>query len=213
MSRTGDVLPPARNRLACRRAAGAVSLLVDTDVAVANRPCARRQRRRIAEAADVAVDLRRHVAARVVLAGGVQSFLEGGRNASDLDPVGALFARLRGLGRRLTLLLAVGDLPDGLGIVAVAGGAQPSGEDAAELSKPVSKAPLGVAAIEFGPLPPLTVSLDAGPDGAVVTWRPRPDPDSLADDSRRTMFIEQNGRLARLPLLPVTARHSRSSVP
>ncbi len=83
----------------------------------------------------------------------------------------------------------------------------------AELSKPVSKASLGFAAIEFGPLPPLTVSLDAGPDGAVVTWRPRPDPDSLADDSRRTMFIEQNGRLARLPLLPVTARHSRSSVP
>ena len=33
-----------------------------------------------------------------------------------------------------------------------------------------------------------------GPDGAVVTWRPKPDPDSVADDSRRTMFIEQGGR-------------------
>jgi hypothetical protein len=64
----------------------------------------------------------------------------------------------------------------------------------AELSKPVSKAPLGVAAIKFGPLPPLTVSFDSGPDGAVVTWRPRPDPESLVDDSRRTMFIEQGGR-------------------
>ena len=64
----------------------------------------------------------------------------------------------------------------------------------AELSDPVSKAPLGVAAIKFGPLPPLTVSFDSGPDGAVVTWRPKPDPDSLVDDSRRTMFIEQSGR-------------------
>jgi hypothetical protein len=64
----------------------------------------------------------------------------------------------------------------------------------AELSRPVSKAPLGVAAIEFGPLPPLTVSFDSGPGGAVVTWRPKPDPDSLVDDSRRTMFIEQSGR-------------------
>jgi hypothetical protein len=64
----------------------------------------------------------------------------------------------------------------------------------AELSKPVSKAPLGVAAIKFGPLPPLTASLGTGPDGAVVTWRPKPDPDSLVDDSRRTMFIEQSGR-------------------
>lgn len=64
----------------------------------------------------------------------------------------------------------------------------------AELSKPVSKAPLGVAAIKFGPLPPLTVSFNSGPDGAVVTWRPKPDPDSLVDDSRRTMFIEQGGR-------------------
>jgi hypothetical protein len=64
----------------------------------------------------------------------------------------------------------------------------------AELSKPVSKAPLGVAAITFGPLPPLTVSFNSGPDGAVVTWRPKPDSDSLVDDSRRTMFIEQGGR-------------------
>jgi hypothetical protein len=64
----------------------------------------------------------------------------------------------------------------------------------AELSKPVSKAPLGVAGITFGPLPPLTASFDSGPDGAVVTWRPKPDPDSLVDDSRQTMFIEQGGR-------------------
>ena len=64
----------------------------------------------------------------------------------------------------------------------------------AESSKPVSKAPLGVATIKFGALPPLTVSFDSGPDGAVVTWRPRPDPDSLVDDSRRTMFIEEGGR-------------------
>jgi hypothetical protein len=64
----------------------------------------------------------------------------------------------------------------------------------AELSKPVSKAPLGVGAITFGPLPPLTASLGTGPDGAVVTWRPKPDPDTLVDDSRRTMFIEQSGR-------------------
>jgi hypothetical protein len=63
----------------------------------------------------------------------------------------------------------------------------------AELSKPVFEAPLGVAAIDFGPLPPLTVSFDSGPDGAVVTWRPKPDPHSLVDDSRRTMFIEQGG--------------------
>jgi hypothetical protein len=67
-------------------------------------------------------------------------------------------------------------------------------ESDAELSRPVSKAPLGVAAIKFGPLPPLTVSFDSGPDGAVVTWRPKPDPDSLVDDSRRTLFIEQGGR-------------------
>lgn len=64
----------------------------------------------------------------------------------------------------------------------------------AELRKPVSKAPLGVAAITFAPLPPLTASFDPGPDGAVVTWRPKPDPDSLVDDSRRTMLIEQGGR-------------------
>ena len=36
--------------------------------------------------------------------------------------------------------------------------------------------------------------VETGPDGAVVTWRPKPDPDSLGEDSRRTMFIEQNGR-------------------
>lgn len=64
----------------------------------------------------------------------------------------------------------------------------------AELSKPVFKAPLGVAEVTFGPLPPLTVSLDGGPEGATVTWRPKPDPDSLTDDGRRTLFIEQNGR-------------------
>ena len=46
----------------------------------------------------------------------------------------------------------------------------------AESSKPVSKAPLGVATIKFGALPPLTVSFDSGPDGAVVTWRPSPIP-------------------------------------
>jgi len=67
-------------------------------------------------------------------------------------------------------------------------------ESDAELSKPVAKAPLGVAAIKFGPLPPLTASFDSGPDGAVVTWRPSPDPASAVDDSRRTMFIEQGGR-------------------
>jgi len=64
----------------------------------------------------------------------------------------------------------------------------------AALSKPVSKAPLGVAAIKFAPLPPLTASFDSGPDGAVVAWRPKPDPDSLVDASRRTTFIEQGGR-------------------
>lgn len=64
----------------------------------------------------------------------------------------------------------------------------------AELRNPVSRAPLGVAAMKFGPLPPLTVSFNSGPDGAVVTWRPKPDPNSPADDSRQTMFIEQNGR-------------------
>jgi hypothetical protein len=64
----------------------------------------------------------------------------------------------------------------------------------AELSRPVSKAPLGVAEITFGPLPPLAVSFDSGPDGAVVTWRPKPDPDSFTDHSRRTLFIEETGR-------------------
>jgi hypothetical protein len=64
----------------------------------------------------------------------------------------------------------------------------------AESSRPVSEPPLGIATITFGALPPLTASFDSGPDGAVVTWRPKPDPDSLVDDSRRTMFIEQNRR-------------------
>lgn len=67
-------------------------------------------------------------------------------------------------------------------------------ESDAELSKPVSKPPRGVATIKFGPLPPLTTSFDSGPDGAVVTWRPKPDPDSFVDDSRRTLLIEQGGR-------------------
>lgn len=58
----------------------------------------------------------------------------------------------------------------------------------------LSKAPLGGASIRFGPPPPLTASFDSGPDGAVVTWRPAPEPDSLADDSGRTMFIEEGGR-------------------
>src|SRR5436305_8502958 len=64
----------------------------------------------------------------------------------------------------------------------------------AELSKPVSAAPFGVATITFGPLPPLTVSFESGPDGAVVTWRPKPDPDSFTDHGRQTMFIQENGR-------------------
>jgi hypothetical protein len=64
----------------------------------------------------------------------------------------------------------------------------------AELSKPVAKPPLGVATIKFGPLPSLAVSFDSGPDGAVVTWRPKPALDSFVDDSRRTLFIEQGGR-------------------
>ena len=72
----------------------------------------------------------------------------------------------------------------------------------AELSNPVSKAPLGVAAIEFGPLPPLTVSFDSAPDGAVVTWRSKPRPDSLVDDSRRTMVHRAERALARPMLHP-----------
>jgi hypothetical protein len=64
----------------------------------------------------------------------------------------------------------------------------------AELSKPVSKAPLGVAEITFADLPPLAVSLEGGPPGAVVTWRPKPDPDSFTDHGRQTLFIEQGGQ-------------------
>ena len=66
----------------------------------------------------------------------------------------------------------------------------------ARLSEPVSKAPLGVTGIEFGPLPPLTVSFDSGPDGAVVRWHPSatPNPRSFSHGSRRSLFIEENGR-------------------
>jgi hypothetical protein len=66
----------------------------------------------------------------------------------------------------------------------------------ARLSEPVSKAPLGVAGIEFGPLPPLSVSFDSGPDGAVVTWQPSatPDPGSFTHGVRQSLFVEQGGR-------------------
>jgi hypothetical protein len=62
----------------------------------------------------------------------------------------------------------------------------------ARLSEPVSKAPLGVTKIEFGPLPPF----ESGPDGAVVTWRPSatPNPRSFSHGSRGSLFIEQRGR-------------------
>ena len=62
----------------------------------------------------------------------------------------------------------------------------------ARLSEPVSKAPLGVTKIEFGPLPPF----ESGPDGAVVTWRPSatPNPRSFSHGSRGSLFIEQGGR-------------------
>jgi hypothetical protein len=63
----------------------------------------------------------------------------------------------------------------------------------AETDKPVSNAPLGVAGIRFGVLPPLTVSLNGGPTGAVVTWRPKPAADSF-ERGRTTMFIEHDGR-------------------
>jgi hypothetical protein len=63
----------------------------------------------------------------------------------------------------------------------------------AEIEKPVSKAPLGVAEIRFGVLPPLTVNLDGGPSGAIVTWRPKPAADSF-ERARTTMFIEHDGR-------------------
>lgn len=62
----------------------------------------------------------------------------------------------------------------------------------AETPKPVFKAPLGVAAIEFGPLPPLGISLAGGPSGAVVSWRPKPA--AGFKRGRATMFIEQRGR-------------------
>ena len=62
----------------------------------------------------------------------------------------------------------------------------------ARLSEPVSKAPLGVTAIKFGPLPPF----ESGPEGAVVTWRPsaNPDPRGFSHGSRGSLFIEQGGR-------------------
>lgn len=66
-------------------------------------------------------------------------------------------------------------------------------QDDAAVAKPVARAPLGVAAIRFGALPPLAISLDGGPDGAIVTWRPKPAPDSF-EPGRTTFFIEQNGR-------------------
>lgn len=63
----------------------------------------------------------------------------------------------------------------------------------AETDKPVSRPPLGVAAIRFGVLPPLTATLDGGPSGAIVTWRPKPAADSF-EFGRTTMFIEQDGQ-------------------
>jgi hypothetical protein len=66
-------------------------------------------------------------------------------------------------------------------------------ESDAELQKPVFKAPLGVAEVKFGELPPLAISLDGGPPGAFVTWRPKPAEDSF-EQGRTTLFIEQGGR-------------------
>ena len=66
-------------------------------------------------------------------------------------------------------------------------------QDDAAVDKPVARTPLGVAAIRFGALPPLGISLDGGPDGAIVTWRPKPAPDSF-EPGRTTFFLEQNGR-------------------
>jgi len=66
-------------------------------------------------------------------------------------------------------------------------------QDDAAVDKPVARAPLGVAEIPFGALPPLGISLDGGPDGAIVTWRPKPAPDSF-EPGRTTFFKEQNGR-------------------
>lgn len=63
----------------------------------------------------------------------------------------------------------------------------------AEVSQPVSNAPLGIAEIRFGALPPLGISLDGSPDGAVVTWRPKPAADSFQRE-RTTPFVEQDGR-------------------
>lgn len=66
-------------------------------------------------------------------------------------------------------------------------------QDDAAVDKPVARAPFGVAAIRFGALPPLGISLEGGPDGAIVTWRPKPPADSF-EPGRTTFFIEQNGR-------------------
>jgi hypothetical protein len=66
-------------------------------------------------------------------------------------------------------------------------------EDDAGQNKPFFKAPLGVTAIKFGPLPPLGISLEGGPSGAVVFWRPKPPAGSL-EQGRMTMFIGQSGR-------------------
>ena len=62
----------------------------------------------------------------------------------------------------------------------------------AEVEKPVARAPLGVASVQFSLLPPLGISLEGGPDGAFVTWRPKPAADSF-ERGRTTMFIEQGG--------------------
>ncbi|MGI8730957.1 MAG: hypothetical protein ACR2LK_13415 [Solirubrobacteraceae bacterium] len=61
--------------------------------------------------------------------------------------------------------------------------------DAADARDPVSKAPLGVADIDFVVLPSLSAG---GPPAAVVNWRPKPPEDSF-DQRRTTTFIEQDG--------------------
>jgi hypothetical protein len=66
-------------------------------------------------------------------------------------------------------------------------------ESDAGLEKPIFKPPHGVAAIEFGALPSLGISLEGGPAGAFVTWRPKPAQDSF-ERGRTTLFIEQDGR-------------------